>query len=477
MKNIIVSLSFLSMVLISVGCTKENIRSESASNNKIKVTFIASDSKSFLNADKSVSWQSADQIGIYDETDCNDFKTNDGSPSFSGSITAGSTKFYAIYPDVRDKRAASASYPYKGPAKFEKTTTTGGEIVVCHTYLQTCQNAVPGTFSQFACMSACIPTLNGDKLSGEMINLCSFFKFTISTDRITRVMFTSANGTKLSGLVHVSFDEGNISTEGDEVPYVECKPTTSDRYTFEPATYYVCVLPGSYGKIQLSFADSDGKIYETSTKSDLSCKRNEVLNFGTIDSNLPSTVTDKLSLLYNFSCSNCSGYAEASGAGDKNVILNAGGKDYTAVFNDVYKGSAKNEYLMFYKSGYMKTPAVPGYALDKVILSFIGHTNNFAGSFRIFSEDGTKEYSGGYYSVKTPTWEKPENKYAFGTVGPNKPMYYAHMLSFGENGIAEKKSTVLVTGDAEDKTSYMVKNFNKTYISLISSAEFIYKKL
>lgn len=457
-------------VLAFAGCSKENVGNDVKSN-KIKVSFAAEreDVKSVLNG-KSVSWATDDLIDVYDGTTQNTFTYSGGE--FDGTVTGGATDFYAIYPKVFDTNNGNT----RKTSKFEKLQTVEGkDSVICRTFLQSCQKPVKDSFSPFANLAAGTPTLDGDMLSGNMINLCSYFKFTISSEKINRVIFKSSYNRRITGVVYVSFANGEITTEGDEAPYVECACNGTD--AIAPGTYYLCVLPESYGYIEVSLSDTDGNIYELKTKSIVKCARNEIANFGTIDENLASRKTDKLSLFYNFmTASNLSGYATGSSK-TTNVTLTLGGKEYTS---EHYYNYARSGYFTWGASGYMNSPAIEGYALDQVVLSLRGHNNNCTATLKIYPGDGTttEEYCGAYKIVKDPKFTGIDSRFAIGTCN-NKMMYWAHIFTFGKNSPAEMTSSKIpewAKSGARPNTSYRIKNSGSGGFN-INSAELIYRKV
>lgn len=452
--------------IVAVSCTKSYEQEVSGSPKMIKVSFEEPDVKSSIDG-KKVLWEEKDAILIYDGAKQNAFLFNSGG-SFDGEITEGSTKFFALYPELalRSDRASTTIMVSSSESDVKFTT-----------YLPSYQKVRPNSVSQGAIISACQPTLEGDKLSGSMKTLNGFLKFTIAdaeNSKIAKVRFT-AGSKYMSGRCQVVFgttkdqsaDSLYISTDASvkENTYVECGPETGR--TFENGTYYVSVLPYNYLGMTITLTTVDGKIYEYSTGSWVKPQRNTVLDLGTIDAGVASGtgLTTKTSILVDFtSNANITNLTSAGGT----ATIAANGTSYNVATNALY---LKDNRVGYIQSGYMQTPALKDMILKNVIVTFEGALDsNCKFKMDVATTSGRAKLLTGLYYGSNSVSGGNGSTYALPMLGVSKHLYWSHNYVLGKQSGGETSQTII---SPEVNTTYYI--VNRVATAQIAYIELIYE--
>ena len=453
--------------IVAVSCTKSYEPEVIGSPKMIKVSFEEPDVKSSIDG-KKVLWEEKDAILIYDGAKQNAFLFNSGG-SFDGEITEGSTEFYALYPELalRSDRGSTTIMVSSSESDVKFTT-----------YLPSYQKVRPNSVSQGAIISACQPTLEGDKLSGSMKTLNGFLKFTIAdaeNSKIAKVRFT-AGSKYMSGRCQVVFgttkdqsaDSLYISTDASVVEntYVECGPETGR--TFENGTYYVSVLPYNYQGMTITLTTVDGKIYEYSTGSWVKPQRNTVQDLGTIDAGIVSGtgLTTKTSILVDFT----------TNANVQNLISDGGTATITAN-GTTYEVATKALYLKdnrvgYMQNGYMQTPVLADMILKNVIVTFEGALDSNC-KFKMDVATTSDRKSGlltGLYYGSNSVQGGNGTTYALPMLGVSKHLYWSHNFVLGRQSGGETSQTII--SPAKNTSYYIV---NRVATAQIAFIELIYE--
>ena len=453
--------------IVAVSCTKSYEPEVIGSPKMIKVSFEEPDVKSSIDG-KKVLWEDNDAILIYDGSKQNAFLYNSGG-AFDGEITKGSKQFYAVYPELALKSTRSDS---------PILVSSSNDIVKFTTFLPSYQKVRKNSVSQGAIISACQPTLEGDKLSGTMQTLNGFLKFTIAdaeNSKIAKVRFTA--GTKyMSGRCQVVFgttkdqtaDSLYISTDQSvaENTYVECGPETGR--TFENGTYYVSVLPYNYQGMTITLTTVDGKIYEYSTGSWVKPQRNTVQDLGTIDAGIVSGtgLTTKTSILVDFTTNANITNLESTGG---TATIAANGTSYEVKTNALY---LKDNRVGYIQSGYMETPALENKMLKNVIVTFEGALDSnckFKMDVAKSSDRKAGLLTGLYYGSNSVQGDNGTT-YALPMLGVSKHLYWSHNFVLGKQSGGETSQSI---GTPAVNTSYYI--VNRVATAQIAFIELIYE--
>lgn len=466
MKKVFYAMFCMSAVF-AVSCTKGF---EPEGPKMIKVSFEDAETKSIIDGEK-VRWEENDAIMIYDGSKQNGFAYNAETGSFDGAITEGSTKFYALYPELafRSDRAVS---PIMVASSADAVTFT--------TFLPSYQKVRANSVSQGAIISACLPTLEGDKLSGSMKIMNGFLKFTIAdaeNSRIAKVRFTAGSkfmsgrcqmvfGTTKDKSADSLYVEINTDKFTSENNYVECGPETGR--TFENGTYYVSVLPYGYKGMTITLTTVDGKIYEYSTDSWVKPLRNTVLDLGTIDAGVASGtgLTTKTSILVDFtSNANIENLVSAGGT----ATIAANGTSYNVATKALY---LKNNRVAYMQKGYMQIPALTDKILKNVIVTFEGALGSNC-KFKMDVADSPERtglLTGLYCGTNSVTGENGKT-YALPMLGVSERLYWSHNFVLGIKKTGGEIEQTITNPEAN--TSYYIVNRDAT--GQISFIEFIYE--
>ncbi len=337
------------------------------------------DTRTSLNG-TSVTFSKGEAISIYDGTSNRKY-TADGSGSsvtFSGSVSATATEFYALT-------------PYSSSTTFKKS----GATVTAYSKLPSTQEATSGSFATGTNIAA---AKTGSAGNFTFQNMMSLAKLTLKSSnldghKITSIKMTAA--TPLAGDVKITFGETCSASAGSST-INSVILTHSNGSAFSDGTYYFVLLPGNAGSIILEFSDSEGNIATKTASLRSGFEAGVIKNLGTVkglswkkDPNIPGGWLE----LPSYSKSSI-GSTTTSSLSDLYYLQHSSGqRNYTALYDpemyasywvayplcSSHSGSASNKNWSY-------NPDVPK---DK-------QTNLVSGSYGV--EISTENYSSNLYS-------------------------------------------------------------------------------
>jgi len=264
---------FAAVLFTAVSCSKEMSVSPYKAKHVEKVTLYASmdQSKTELQSDLSVFWEAGDYILVIGDT-LHQFKAVEGgaaSVPFTGdfyyhdSLTVDTASdFYAIYPNLYYESHASNVFNVNFP-NVQRISADG--------------------YDSYAGIA--LGKLSGDTFT--MRQASGLLKFTLSSSDITSIVISNPSNTKFAGTVPVTVDaDGALSLGEAQLSSILVIP--ADTTFFAPGTYYVTVAPATLASgIEFKFTrSSDDAIASKVGANSVTFKRGQVMNFGTIDSDL-----------------------------------------------------------------------------------------------------------------------------------------------------------------------------------------------
>lgn len=463
--------SIIGVLAIVLCCTKETPVSEHSGYRNVIFDCIP-ETKVVLNAESgAIEWtSSAEYLGVYSfsssdvESDAADYgkkftKANDAT-AFTGDIVENAVKVFAIYPFYYSASSV-------GTAEFNALKCTASGVFT--TMLAQTQTLVNNGISGCANVSVCEAAVNNNgSLTGTMKNVCAYLKFKIansSSRPIRQILVESENGSKLAGLMTVSFDSfGNPVAEGLES---SCVVGYAGGNTIEDGTYYLTILPGDFTTLgaeglHITLSAVNGSVYEFSTPGFVA-ERNKVYDLGTIDAQRPSQ-NGKLSVFLNPGVSKMSSTSEST-----YQTVSAEGYSFGYV---LCRQWGSNVYL-FKENGFIVSPGISGKILKKINIIFDGHnTNNCPNtSIRYSSDPGVAgdTYLTGSLIPQSSVQDNRVMKFYFTA---NPVCKYFHQFYLGRNGDRESTRNDLIVPMPD--TSYQI--YIKQNNGLVSNIEFIYEK-
>lgn len=122
--------------------------------------------------------------------------------------------------------------------------------------------------------------------SASMKNICGLLKIRIEDDGIQEVRISGNDGDILSGIICITYNDGNpsyevVSKASDEVVLI---PRISNG-TYRKGTYYICMLPQTLEKgVSISLKDENGLVADKYSTNPLKVERNGIVDLGTYGS-------------------------------------------------------------------------------------------------------------------------------------------------------------------------------------------------
>lgn len=259
MKKYISVLTIAALGVLALSCAKEMDVNQDNTGKSISKVFTATlekdddVTKTEIQSDKSVNWSVGDKI----------LAVWNGGSKASEALTEGGAGNKQFIVNGMGGDAAFAVYPSSIVSTYDGTD-----------FKVTVPSAQDGTFANAAIEVA---PVSGASLSFK--NLGGLLKFEITDAAVSKVIFSSNDGTPLAGNATVTFSAG-IPT----VAAVENGSTTITVNVSGAGTYYVAVLPcqqkaGIYIEFQNS---SDAVIGETMTGKTLAVARRQIRNLNTL---------------------------------------------------------------------------------------------------------------------------------------------------------------------------------------------------
>lgn len=237
----------------------------------VDITFIADGTavtRTALGGDGlSVLWTGNEHITVWDGTKRNDFSTTDAgeNASFSGSVSGGASKFYALY-------------PYSNTTAFSKS----GEVVAATISLPATQTAVRNSFPEGANIAAAYTT-DSDRL--HFHNLVSAARLTLSSANLGGHSIASisiAGSHPMTGAAVVRWDsEGEAEIAPAATGTVNNVTISAGGYALADGEYSLSILPNAGGEITLTFIATDN--YSATVNASVSSfKAGTIKNLGTV---------------------------------------------------------------------------------------------------------------------------------------------------------------------------------------------------
>ncbi|MCH5172615.1 MAG: hypothetical protein J1D85_00230 [Bacteroidales bacterium] len=315
-------------IAAAASCAKEPVVTESTAlvNKTFEASFNALDTKTSLSYESGVYkvlWNAGDEIAVYDDVDPRTphvftASGSGASTTFSGQISAGASKFYAVYPadaaidcNFTDG-VISASVPQ---TQYPEAGNVDGNALVTVSYSES------STF--------------------VFRHVCSMLKFTLSgAEDVSEVQIKTNGDQLIAGASSVTYSETPSEVAGS-ASFVSIKPNGGK--TFASGTYYAAILPTEFsGGITVTLFKSEGGAASKSANSALSAPRCAGADLGTLAGwtfgrAIHITSAEELQTLWT------SGGCESLGNNDivyldTNVELTKGIRSCEDTFNGIFDG-------------------------------------------------------------------------------------------------------------------------------------------
>ncbi len=249
MKRFLIALLAASAALTS-SCMEENPIEPQTQGEYLELTAnIEPSTRTALNNDFSVRWNSTDAISLSGGTSSAKFAIKSMAPDGSTARFAGTIPTSDRY---------QALYPYQ-----EKLTWANGTVTAD---LPAVQNAVEGTFADGASLAV------AEVLHNEMAfkNVGAILAFTIQNEGIRNIRLSSNDGTPLAGTAKITVSNDPTVEVTGGTGTIDLKGNFA-----KGKTYYMTVLPGTHAKgFHLTFYTADGKTAELNATKPLTLERN-----------------------------------------------------------------------------------------------------------------------------------------------------------------------------------------------------------
>ena len=377
MKKYILPLMSIAMLMAMASCSSsddavEEIKEESK---LVPMTFTATQesnvgTRSALNGDNGVDWQTGDKISVFDVDGNHEFTLTGivAEGKFSGIASSEATSFTAVY-------------PYTKGAQLESDGIVSGITLPAE------QTATAGSFDPKA---ALMMASTEDKSQLNFKNVVSLVK--VTTDfPCKKIVLTAIDNIAGTGKLTYNNGEPSIALETNKSQTVTLKPASEDG-VIDAGNYYIAICPLKDTRFSISFINSTDtkaytKAYTQNSSKYFTFNRREIKNLGTFSESGTSWTSTIES----------NGNVKASQQVDLGLTINQGGKTYKVIFaksNLTDKGLAEKEtdYGDYFAWG----------AKEPWYLSFSG--NNFTwkpGKPGGYKDDNAPYYNNGYYTEYT----------------------------------------------------------------------------
>lgn len=243
----------------------------------ITVSAAVPQTKTYLKS-KVVRWSSDDVIAILAE----------GYESVRSSVVPSSCETYDFtvegwYTGVTPQYAAFTG-PYTSDEHYnpyKPVLNDDGTIGMTVRGVQPIYNS--GSFSKIANISVGVLTETDGVYSTILKNVCGLIKFTLAGSA-AGVVIEDTNGMAMAGKIDVRMVEGIpqvLSKAEDGIISITSKINGTNGI-LQADTYYAVVIPGTYTP-KITITSEDGNTKVLTAKSSVEIKRNEYVDFGTID--------------------------------------------------------------------------------------------------------------------------------------------------------------------------------------------------
>ena len=256
------------VAVAAAACAKEPVITESQAlvSKQFEASFNAFDTKTSIAYESGlykVIWNAGDEIAVFDDIDPNTahvFTASSGgaTTTFSGSVSAGATKFYAVYP-----ASAAASCNFQDGIL---------NVSVPDTQYPSAGNVDP---------SALVTVAYSESSAFIFRHICSMLKFTLSGSENVSSVQIRANGYDLfTGVTAVTWSDAP-SQVISSANILTVKPASGN--SFASGTYYAAILPADLsGGIKVTLSTADAGCAIRSSSSPLSAQRCKGVDLGTL---------------------------------------------------------------------------------------------------------------------------------------------------------------------------------------------------
>lgn len=237
----------------------------------VQMTFDASftpDTRTVLAEGNQVYWEPGDMISISGASEPFTATIEEPAPitTFVGSA-AEAAEYYAVYP-------------------YSKAYSWDGSVVTLNVSdSQYAENG--GTFPNYYSENISVAKSSGLDKNFVFHNILGYIKFSIPEElgSIIRMSVRSYGGEPLAG--RISIDCAEESPEATVIDnastYVQLKRLAFGYPEFEPGTYYIALLPGTYSEgLSFVFEDSNGKVAQKSIRQEITLSKGQIRNIGSI---------------------------------------------------------------------------------------------------------------------------------------------------------------------------------------------------
>jgi len=248
-------------VLACIACNKQQSGSRDIQREEVELSASFEDETSTVKTHLeglTPVWETNDSISVFGSSSSND--------KFVAKTVSGST---AVFSGITDKTGPYvAVYPYNSDVTLAK----GMAEVLVPSVQRLCS-------SKNIASEAMVSIASLESLSSALVfkNVTSLLKVEVEDEDITSLMFVS-DGAFLSGRVSVSPSTAHVASVIEGSKTVTLLP---EGETFEPGTYYFCILPCESEGITISATHStDSRRGEKSTLKTFKAERNKILVMG-----------------------------------------------------------------------------------------------------------------------------------------------------------------------------------------------------
>ena len=212
----------------------------------------------------SCRWQEGDRIAVYDDVAIRAFDlcaADGASASFEGELEWHDGPFQAAYPYAAAKSCQSGAWTL--------TVPSGQQIAA-------------GDSVAADALAAVARFTNLNEL--RFRHLTGLIRFTVSSDRIERVVLQGNDGEALSGVVVADASTAEISSVEEPQPSISLTHASG---SFPPGSYYAAVLPGTLSAgLSMTLTSTSGQTASKSGTRAVTLARGGCVDLGDISSGL-----------------------------------------------------------------------------------------------------------------------------------------------------------------------------------------------
>lgn len=250
-------------VLAATACNSDYILNDNQSAGLEPMTLFGTETKTALNsADGSVSWTSGDQISIYDNLGGQNIFNNtaENVSSFSGNVTAGTTRFWGVYPAGLVKGFSNGTATVDLPSD---QTPVAGTFAEDLNISVTCGSKTPGT-----------EAVEGIRFH----NVCGLISFTVPANiAANKVTFTS-DKTAIAGRLSINCETGSATVS----EYQNYSVSMTGDFA-AGSTFYFVVSTGNIEGFRIDVETKAGSYYyKSASNGTINVEAGSLTNLGPI---------------------------------------------------------------------------------------------------------------------------------------------------------------------------------------------------